>query len=114
MRNIKNTVLGLGLAIALTFGFNTSVNAAGFGVEQVEQGNTIIEDMVMRGSTLTMSIECLSNSTLTVYSTTGVVLYSVQVNTGIVTIPVQGWEPGSYYIALVEGKTSTFASISIN
>ena len=114
MRNLKSTIFALGLAIVLAFGFNTPLNASGFGVEQVEQGSGTIEEMVLSRTSLQMNVECHPSSILSVYSVTGVILYTVSVNSGVVNIPINGWEPGSYYIVLREGEETTMATFSVN
>lgn len=110
---IRNAVLALGLAIVMSFGFTTNLNA-NTEVVTVEDGVTgVIEDILIDNGALVIQLLTSEMIQLSLVSSTGQTVWSIKTNDEIVTLPISRYASGSYTLVAVTKSNSQFIPVQL-
>ena len=112
---IRNAILALGLAIVMSFGFTTNLNANTADVPAIEDGiNTIIDKLIIESSTLIIRIESSSMTQLSLVAPNGQTVWHLKTTDEIVTVPTLGYASGTYILVAKNKRETQFLSVQVS
>ena len=113
---IKNTILALGLAIALSFNFSTTLSATTADIPTIEDGVTgVIDEPIMdnNSNNLIVQLKTTNKIQLDLVSANGQIVWSTKTNNEIVSIPLSGYSTGTYTLIARDMDQTQFFPIYI-
>jgi hypothetical protein len=111
---IRNAILALGLAIALSFNFSTTLSATTSDIPAVEYGVAgVITEPVMDNGNLVVRLTSTSMVQLSLVSANGNVVWSIKTNNEVISLPISRYAAGSYTLVASEKGKSQFFPIQL-
>ena len=111
---IRNAILALGLAIALSFNFTTTLSAASSIIPTIEEGvtNIIEKPMLDRGS-LVIQPGSIGVVEVSLISPNGQVLWNAKTDDAIISIPVSGYPSGDYTLIASDNSNTELHRVQL-
>lgn len=112
---IRNAILALGLAIALSFNFSTTLSANTSDIPVFEDAVTgIIDVMVIENEGLMVTLENSHAVQLSLVSPNGKTVWSIKTNNETVVIPTSRYASGTYTLIAKDRNGTQFFPVQLS
>jgi hypothetical protein len=112
---IRNAILALGLAIALSFNFSTTLSATTSDIPAVEYAVTgIIDVMLIDNEGLMVTLQTSHTVQLSLVSPNGRTVWSTKTNNETIIIPTSRYASGTYTLIATNKNETQFFPVQLS